>query len=121
MASTVRPTDRAGSGSGTSRPSRNGTMKVRCDPEVDTAYLTIVDQINAGEPVRQVMPTPDAPIQGEFVLNLDREGQLLGVEGSCASHRLRPQTLALAKSGWPQNAAGYAGHETHWCRSGAAP
>jgi len=55
-------------------------MKVRCDPEVDTAYITIVDQINAGEPVRQVMATPDDPIQGEFVLNLDREGRLLGVE-----------------------------------------
>jgi uncharacterized protein YuzE len=71
-------------------------MHVRYDGEVDAAHITIVNRIERGESVQQVVATPDDPGLGAFVLDLDREGRLLGVEVLRASHRFRCETLALA-------------------------
>ena len=73
-------------------------MRVSFDPTVDAAYITIVDRIEDGEAVRQVIARSDDPNPSEFILDLDREGRLLGVEVLAASHQLRPETLALAGS-----------------------
>lgn len=62
---------------------------------MDAAYIRIVDPINDGEAVRQLTMKSD---QGgaEFVLDLDRQGRLLGIEVLGATLGLRPETLALA-------------------------
>lgn len=72
-------------------------MKITYDPEVDAAYISVVEKIGAGEAVQQVsfIDTPN----GESQLNLDFDaaGRLLGVEVLVASKALASELLAAAR------------------------
>ena len=71
-------------------------VEITFDPEADAAYLTIVDRIEPGEAVAQVVVEDDR-LRGEVILDLDEAGQLLGVEVLGASDLLRPAVLAAAR------------------------
>lgn len=71
-------------------------MEIEFDPAADAAYVRIVDHIRAGEAVTQVVVEDDR-LPGEVILDLDRDGFLLGVEVLGASDLLRPATLASAR------------------------
>ncbi|MFJ4999114.1 DUF2283 domain-containing protein [Microbacterium sp. NPDC088619] len=66
---------------------------LRYDSEVDAAYATIGRPIRPGEASRQVpVPLPD-DLQGELILDFDRDGHLLGVEILGAARLLRAEDL----------------------------
>ena len=67
-------------------------MRVTYDPEADAAYAYLVDHIEPGEAVRQVIAH-----DGDVVLDLDAKGRLLGVEVLGAKRLLRPETLLRAE------------------------
>jgi uncharacterized protein YuzE len=70
-------------------------MRISYDPEVDAAYITVVDQIGNGEAVKQVI-VPREETEAEFILDFDSEGSLLGIEVLGARFGLRPETIARA-------------------------
>lgn len=70
-------------------------MHISYDREVDAAYIRIVDDIKSGEAVRQVTMDSEGG-NADFILDLDRDGRLLGIEVLAATSGLRPETLALA-------------------------
>ena len=61
-------------------------LRLTYDPEVDAAYLYIVDPIPPGESVRQVA------CDQNVVLDYNRNGELLGIEILAAS-RLLPRDI----------------------------
>lgn len=71
-------------------------MKIRYDPEVDAAYLTIGPDIEDGEAVVQIPEIYPPDGRGEIILDLDAEGYVIGVEILGASALLRPEVLAAA-------------------------
>lgn len=71
-------------------------MRIRYDSEVDAAYLRVVDPIEAGDAVKQVV-VPLGEHRAEFILDFDADGYLLGIEVLGASFGLRPVTIALAQ------------------------
>jgi uncharacterized protein YuzE len=71
-------------------------MRISYDPEVDAAYITVVDQIGSGEAVKQVI-VPREETNAEFILDFDSEGSLLGIEVLAARSGLRPETIAQAE------------------------
>jgi uncharacterized protein YuzE len=71
-------------------------MRISYDPEVDAAYITVVDQIGNGEAVKQVI-VPTEETNAEFILDFDSEGSLLGIEVVGARSGLRPETIARAE------------------------
>jgi uncharacterized protein YuzE len=72
-------------------------MKISYDAEVDAAYIRVVDPIETGDAVKQVV-VPLGEHQAEFILDFDANGRLLGIEVLGASFGLRPETIALAQS-----------------------
>jgi uncharacterized protein YuzE len=58
----------------------------------DMGYIYLVDEIQPGHAVRQVIAGEDKA----FVLDLDAQGRLLGVEVFGAGGRLHPDLLAGA-------------------------
>ncbi|GAB3162739.1 DUF2283 domain-containing protein [Microbispora hainanensis] len=70
-------------------------MRIEHDRENNVAYIYLVDEIGEGEAVTQI-EVEDDDLRGEIVLDLDREGRLLGIEVLGASRILRPEVLALA-------------------------
>lgn len=78
-------------------------MKVTYDAEVDAAYVTIVDHVRAGEAAfqlsAQLIAEGEHPPLSEFILDLDRDGKLLGIEVFGAISGLRSETLNLANRG----------------------
>ncbi|MGW5266416.1 DUF2283 domain-containing protein [Microbispora sp. NPDC004025] len=70
-------------------------MRIDHDRENNVAYIYLVDEIGEGEAVTQI-EVEDDELRGEIVLDLDREGRLLGIEVLGASRILRPEVLALA-------------------------
>ncbi|MEN3539703.1 DUF2283 domain-containing protein [Microbispora sp. ZYX-F-249] len=70
-------------------------MRVDHDRENNVAYIYLVDEIGEGEAVTQI-EVEDDELRGEIVLDLDREGRLLGIEVLGASRILRPEVLAQA-------------------------
>lgn len=59
------------------------------DPEVDAAYVYLVDTIRDGEAVTQIRVQPPKG-NAEILLDFDAEGMFLGVEVIGASEILRP-------------------------------
>ncbi len=55
-------------------------MRISYDPTADAAYIRIVDPIEEGASVKQVIVPTDVPGSAQFILDLDAEGSLLGVE-----------------------------------------
>jgi uncharacterized protein YuzE len=78
-------------------------MKVTHDTEVDAAYVTIVESIEKGEAAfqlsAQLITDREHPPLAEFILDLDRDGKLLGIEVLGAISGLRSETLRLANPG----------------------
>ncbi|WP_169953346.1 DUF2283 domain-containing protein [Microbispora sp. H11081] len=70
-------------------------MRIDHDSENNVAYIYLVDEIGEGEAVTQI-EVEDDELRGEIVLDLDREGRLLGIEVLGASRILRPEVLAQA-------------------------
>ena len=87
-------------------------MRISYDPEVDAAYITVVDQIGSGEAVKQVI-VPREETNAEFILDFDSEGSLLGIEVLAARSGLRPETIRKqsdqperttnGQAGWPRS------------------
>jgi uncharacterized protein YuzE len=72
-------------------------MEGTYDSEVDAAYLRLVPELMPGASKWQVRVRDDH-IRGDVVLDLDENGQLLGIEVLDASQVLRPETIsALSK------------------------
>jgi len=67
-------------------------MRVTYDAVADMGYIYLVDEIEPGQAVRQVIAGEDEV----FVLDLDVRGRLLGVEVSGVG-RLHPDLLAVAE------------------------
>ena len=63
-------------------------MQFRYDAEADAAYIAVVDAVQPGEAVAQV-EVEDERLRGAIVLDLDKDGFLLGVEIIGASVQLR--------------------------------
>jgi uncharacterized protein YuzE len=68
-------------------------MRVTFDTVADMGYIYLVDEIQPGQAVRQVIAGEDEA----FVLDLDEQGRLLGVEVFGAGNRLPPALLAIAE------------------------
>lgn len=68
-------------------------MDFKYDVDADAAYFMVVDSIGPGEAVAQV-EVEDERLRGHIILDLDKDGFLLGVEMIGASVQLRPATLA---------------------------
>ncbi|NJP94149.1 DUF2283 domain-containing protein [Nonomuraea sp. FMUSA5-5] len=82
-------------------------MRIEYGEENDVAYIYLADHIGKGEAVRQVVVDDDG-LRGEVIIDVDRDGKVLGVEIVGATHVLRPETLATADRhdeedpyGWP--------------------
>lgn len=69
-------------------------MRVTYDPEADAAYIYLVPKIERGEAVEPVVVEE---LDDEVILDLDRDGRLLGVDVLRASVRLRPELLDAAE------------------------
>lgn len=72
-------------------------MRITFDPDADAAYIYIVDPIGRGEAATQVFAKSKRIRGGDIILDLDRDGRLLGVEVLGAETLLRPETLAGAE------------------------
>ncbi|MEO3795229.1 DUF2283 domain-containing protein [Nonomuraea sp. B10E15] len=72
-------------------------MRIEYNDENDVAYVYLVDTINAGESATQI-PVEADEIPGYVILDLDKEGALLGIEIVGASRILRPATLSAAQN-----------------------
>ena len=62
-------------------------MRVQYDREVDAAYVYFNDKIKAGE-VKQTIT-----LNENFILDLDKDGKLLGLEVLNAAENLAKQTI----------------------------
>ena len=69
-------------------------MRVSFDPEANMAYIKFVDRPGTGEAIRQVaVSEPGGP---RIVLDLDREGTLIGIEVFDARESLPAELLDQA-------------------------
>ena len=73
------------------------TMRLTYDADADAAYVTIGEQLKAGESTQQValIDTPNRETQ--ITLDFDGDGRLLGIEILGASRGLRPAILRDAE------------------------
>jgi uncharacterized protein YuzE len=71
----------------------DASMRVTYDAAADMGYIYLVDEIKPGEAVRQVIAGEDEA----FVLDLDAQGRLLGIEVFGAGTQLHPNLLAIAE------------------------
>jgi len=85
-------------------------VRIEHDRENNVAYIYLVDEIGEGEAVTQI-EVEDDDLRGEIVLDLDREGRLLGIEVLGASRVLRPEVLALADDDAGDDAGDQAGDQ----------
>ncbi|MGO2745488.1 DUF2283 domain-containing protein [Mycetocola reblochoni] len=72
-------------------------MRLTYDREADAAYLMVVDNIGPGEAVRQVQVPDDESAVGQFILDFDANGKLLGMEVLFASDALPASAIADAE------------------------
>lgn len=77
-------------------------MRITFDADLDAAYVYIADPIGRGEAFTQVWVKSKRIRGGDIILDLDREGRLLGVELLGAEALLRPDTLAEASPPAPR-------------------
>ncbi|MGZ4282249.1 MAG: DUF2283 domain-containing protein [Gaiellaceae bacterium] len=70
-------------------------MRVTFDPEANMSYISLSEGGNA---VRQLPVREAERDSARFVLDLDGEGRLLGIEVFDARSSLRPQVIAEAES-----------------------
>lgn len=65
-------------------------MKLTYDPEADAAYLQVVENINPGEATHQIQVPERENVPGQFILDFNSDGKLLGLEILFASSVLPP-------------------------------
>ncbi|MEU2287648.1 DUF2283 domain-containing protein [Streptomyces sp. NPDC013178] len=68
-------------------------MRVTYDASANMAYICLVDRIEPGEAVEQVVAGEDTTA----VLDLDSQGRVLGIELFDARRRLHPDLLSIAE------------------------
>lgn len=73
-------------------------MRCTYDREADAAYLHVADAQQPGTSVRQVWVPDQDGVQGQFILDLDQDGRLLGIEVLFASEALPRSVLNAAQS-----------------------
>lgn len=71
-------------------------MKVTYDASADAAYISLVDEIDAGEVDRTYLCDP-MEVGGMVNIDLDRHGQILGIEVLTASALLASDLLNSAQ------------------------
>ena len=77
------------------KPEERGPLKITYDPECNMAYVYLKYPVEDGESVsREHVHTQK---NGEYVLDFDADGRLLGVEVFNASRRLPEKALAEAE------------------------
>jgi uncharacterized protein YuzE len=74
----------------------DSSVRITCDPDADAAYVAIAEPIGPGEACTQIWVHSKRIRGGDIILDLDRDGRLLGVEVLGATTLLRPDTLAAA-------------------------
>ncbi|MCS6711508.1 DUF2283 domain-containing protein [Luteococcus sp. Sow4_B9] len=72
-------------------------MRLTYDRDADAAYLMVVDSIAPGEATHQVELTHDGDVAGQFILDFDTDGKLLGLEVLFASDALHASVIAAAE------------------------
>jgi uncharacterized protein YuzE len=73
-------------------------MRVTYDREVNTAYISFLDREGrVGEAVKQI-PVPEAGATARIVLDIDRDGRLIGIEVFDAREKLPVELLDRAQS-----------------------
>ena len=70
-------------------------MRITFDPAANAAYVYVVDSIGVGE-AHQSLPFYDEGSGVEVVVDIDREGKVLGFELLSARQQLRAETLDSA-------------------------
>ena len=70
-------------------------VRVTYDPSVDAAYIYL-REIGAGDAAYQV-PVEAEEAAGEIILDLDRDGRLIGIEVLGATATLPPAVLEQAE------------------------
>jgi uncharacterized protein YuzE len=73
-------------------------VRVTFDPESDMSYIRLADPAKSGNAVRQVPVREPDRESARFVLDLDGEGRLLGVEVFDARSSLPDDVLDRAES-----------------------
>ncbi|MFE2413223.1 DUF2283 domain-containing protein [Kitasatospora sp. NPDC059408] len=68
-------------------------MRVEYDASANMAYIYLLDKINPGEAVQQVVAGEDTTA----ILDYDSQGRLLGIELFSARSQLHPNLLAIAE------------------------
>ena len=72
-------------------------MRGTYDATPNAAYVYLVDEIQAGEAVTQV-PLQGEGAPGEYILDLDAQGRVIGIEILGARGALRADTLEALNS-----------------------
>ena len=70
-------------------------MRVTFDAVADMAYICLVDRVEPGGAVRQVLAGDDR--ESTVVLDYDRDGRMIGIEVFSAARQLHPDLLAAAE------------------------
>ena len=70
-------------------------MRITYDPQVDAAYIYLVDEIRPGGVARTYLCDP-REVDGQINLDFDPEGRLLGIEVLDASRKLPENVLREA-------------------------
>lgn len=98
------------------------SLRLEYDRETDAVYVYLCEEIHAGGVARTISVDPQA-IRGMVNLDLDDDGQVIGLEVLDASRMLRPELLAMADCqhppgmrtfalSWPSGREGTRGRST---------
>ena len=71
-------------------------MRITYDSSVDAAYVYLIDTIAPGGVKKSISLDP-IESEGDFTLDFDGEGRLIGVEVLEAASRLHPDALRQAE------------------------
>ncbi|MEV8148509.1 DUF2283 domain-containing protein [Arthrobacter sp. NPDC080073] len=73
-------------------------MRISYDPEARAAYVSLLGAIEDGSSVRQLGPIDLPGGDGQIVVDLDRDGHILGFEILNADLALSPEVNAKASN-----------------------
>ena len=74
-------------------------MRVTFDPEVNVAYVSLLDRDGrVGEAVRQIPVVEAGASTAQIVLDIGRDGRLIGIEVFDAREKLPVELLAQAQT-----------------------
>ncbi|QOR47903.1 DUF2283 domain-containing protein [Trueperella pecoris] len=67
-------------------------MRLTYDSEADAAYIELPTTIGVGKSVRNII-LDDLPLKGSLIIDVDKDGHLLGIEILGAASVLPPEVL----------------------------